>query len=273
MATHILLIIAILPIFLIGSYVYKKDKNKEPTRLLIKLFLGGIASCFLVLFISLLLELLFPKAVALNIKTDSFLKIIFHCFIIVALIEEGCKLLMTYLVSYKHEEFDELYDIIIYSVFTALGFAAFENILYVLGAETYMEGVQVGVLRSLLAVPGHACDGLFMGYYLSLAKVASLKNNPQEERKNIIKSLLIPTVLHGVYDLCCFTASRTSLIIIFFFIFVIAMYIISIKKLKYVATNNYQLFNRPQEPQVRYCANCGEKAQGLFCVRCGHRIQ
>ena len=58
MATHILLIIAILPIFLIGSYVYKKDKNKEPTRLLIKLFLGGIASCFLVLFISLSLIIL-----------------------------------------------------------------------------------------------------------------------------------------------------------------------------------------------------------------------
>ena len=66
---------------------------------------------------------------------------------------------MTYLISYKHEEFDELYDIIIYSVFTALGFAAFKNILYVLGTETYMEGVQVGVLGSLLAVPGHASMG------------------------------------------------------------------------------------------------------------------
>lgn len=270
--TYILLAIAILPVFLIGKYVCSKDKNKEPTKLLMKLFLMGIVSCFLVLFISSFLDIIFPSMASVDIQKDSFLKVAIHAFLGVALIEEGCKLLMTYIISYRHKEFDELYDIIIYAVFVALGFAAFENVLYVLSSNDAVKGIQVGLLRSLSAVPGHACDGLFMGYYLSLAKVASIKNKKEEEKKNIIKSLLIPTILHGIYDLCCFTMTKTYIIMLVFFIYVIIMYIISIKKLKLVATNNYQLVGTPQ-PVANYCTNCGEKAQGLFCVRCGHRIQ
>ena len=47
-----LLFLAGFPIGLIIAFVYMKDKNREPTKLLISLFLLGIASCFLVLLIS-----------------------------------------------------------------------------------------------------------------------------------------------------------------------------------------------------------------------------
>lgn len=259
-----LLFIAVLPAILIGLYVYNKDKNKEPKNLLVRLFASGIASCFLVWFVSEFLKKIFPF-LDVNIKTGTFFEVFIYSFITVALVEEGCKLLMTYLFAYKHKEFDEIYDIIVYSVFVALGFAAFENILYVFTNASLGIGLQVGILRGLLSVPGHACDGLFMGYYLSLAKLAQMQNQQSIAKKNFIKSLLVPTILHGIYDFCCMAGHPIFYIV--FLIFVIGMYITAIKRLKYVATNNSSLVTTP-----KFCGNCGAPAQGLFCGHCGHKI-
>ena len=175
MMGYVLLALAILPVLVIGTYVNRKDRHKEPTSILVKLFISGILSCFVVLFVSDILGSLFPILSSSSEKT-SLVEMLIYAFIGVALVEEGSKLLMVYNISYKNKEFDEIYDIIIYSVFVALGFAAFENILYVLGNETIEASITTGVLRAILAVPGHACDGLFMGYYLSLAKISELQN-------------------------------------------------------------------------------------------------
>lgn len=109
----LLIILSLLPSFLIALYVYNKDNEKEPIKLLVKLFLLGILSCFMVVAISDLLEIIFPSLISPNNIKELFL----HAFIGVALIEEGCKLFMTYIGGYKNKHYDELYDIIVYSVF------------------------------------------------------------------------------------------------------------------------------------------------------------
>ena len=103
----ILLIISILPVILIGMFIYYKDKQKEPLKLLTKLFLAGIGSCFLVLIISYILELIFPF---FNSDTSNLnlIELIFYVFIKVALVEEFCKWIMAYKISYKDKNFDEL---------------------------------------------------------------------------------------------------------------------------------------------------------------------
>lgn len=262
----ILAILAIIPVVILARYVNSKDRNKEPTKLLIALFLSGIAACFLVLFISGILDRIFP---ILDLKTTAgnYAALLIQIFVGVALVEEGCKLLMTYSIAYRHKEFDEIYDIIVYAVFVALGFACFENILYVLGngAVDFAAGARIGVLRGLLSVPGHACDGLFMGYYLSLAKIAELQNNKQNEKKYKLYSLLIPTLLHGIYDFCCMAG---SIFILVFIIFVVWLYKSSIKKLKLVAANNRSLIF-----QNKYCPNCKTPQEGMYCSNCGQRLQ
>ena len=45
----ILFAASVLPVILIGLYIYKKDKQKEPTRLLISLFITEINSALSVL--------------------------------------------------------------------------------------------------------------------------------------------------------------------------------------------------------------------------------
>lgn len=236
MKEQLLILLAILPIIIICKYVYDKDKDKEPRGLLSKLLLSGILAAILVIIISLVLEVLIPW---LELTEGvSFARLLVITFIGIAMLEEGMKLLMVYLFGYKNQEFDETYDIIVYSVFVSLGFAAFENIIYILSDG----GMTIGIIRGLMAVPSHAFDALFMGYYLSLAKVSSMKNNKQLEKKNIFKSLMIPTILHGIYDFCLLSGSIP--LIIFCIVFIIFLYIVSINKLNYVVKNNIKLIKK-----------------------------
>jgi len=177
----ILPIIAALPVILICLYVYQKDRNKEPIKLLLKLFSLGIITCFIVVYSSEIIANFIPFFHK-KIDNMNLFELVIYSFIGVAFIEEFCKWIMTYLVGYNNKEFDEVYDIIIYSVFVSLGLAFFENLLYVLGEGS----IKLGISRALLAVPGHACDAIFMGYYLTIAKEHSYNKRKDLEKKNIL---------------------------------------------------------------------------------------
>ena len=84
MGELILFVVSVLPVFLIGMYIYKKDKEKEPTRLLVKLFLGGFFSCFLVLLISALLSVFLIFSA--DTKDLNLFELFIHVFIGVALV-------------------------------------------------------------------------------------------------------------------------------------------------------------------------------------------
>ena len=225
--------ISIIPVILIGLYVYKKDKNKESKIFLIKLFFGGIGSGFIVLFLNLLFSQSFSIFTKETTSMDR-ITLLIYTFLCIALIEEFSKWIILYIMSYNNEDFDELYDIIIYSVFVALGFAFFENLFYV-----YQSGVGVGIIRAVLSVPGHSCNGVIMGYYLGLFKISSLNKNRKLRTKNIIYSILFPTVTHGIYDFCLL--SNKLIFIAIFLIFIICIYIYVIKKIKKISNINSSL--------------------------------
>ncbi len=112
----ILFILAILPIALICRYIYTKDSEKEPTSLLVGLFVSGISSCLLVFIINIILELLIPF---FGYDTDqmSALELAIYIFIGVALVEEGCKWIFAKAIGFNNKNFDQPYDIIIYTTF------------------------------------------------------------------------------------------------------------------------------------------------------------
>ena len=59
---NILLILAVLPVYLLCIYIYKKDKDKEPKKLLGKLFIFGMISIIVAVILELLLGIVFnPK--------------------------------------------------------------------------------------------------------------------------------------------------------------------------------------------------------------------
>lgn len=247
--------LAVIPVFIILLLVYSKDKNKEPLSLLIILFLSGLLSCGLVLIITDIFGIFLPF-----IKSDNknIIEILIYSFIVVALVEEFCKFIMVMLIGYNHKEYDEDYDILIYSIFVSLGFAFIENLLCIANNES----IKLAIMRGISAVPSHACDAVFMGYFLSLAKKAHINKDFSSEKKNIILSLILPTILHGVYDFLIM--SKVDFAKYFFIVFVILLYIVSFRRLKSVSGKNERL-----NKQLSFCKKCGRPLTGNICSNCG----
>ena len=226
----ILILVSILPAVVIGLYAYKIDKRKEPFTLLLLLFFLGATSAIAVLGISSFLEWINP-AFTKSTEEMNFLELFVKVFLEIAFVEEICKWTVIYVLGYKNKEYDESYDIILYAVFVALGFATIENLIYVLNANS----VDLAFKRGLFAIPGHVAYGIFMSYYLTVAKIHFIRRDNLEFMA-LVKSILIPVIIHGIYDFCVFTNS--SLFTTLFYIFVVVLFAISFMKLRNLANNN-----------------------------------
>ena len=223
MKNIILLIIAILPVYLIGLYVYNKDREKEPKKLLTKLFIYGMLACFPAVILELVLGYFFNEEEYMNL-----FEMFIYAIINIALVEELCKWFIVYNMTYHNSEFDHLYDMVVYSIFTSLGFAVLENILYV-----YLGGFTVGLFRAVSAIPGHASYAIIMANYLGKAKVANLNSDMHNEKKNLLLSILMPTFAHGLYDYFLFTDK--FILLICYIIFLIVIYKYSQNKINYLS--------------------------------------
>ena len=253
-----LIFLSILPVYLLGRYIYNKDSVKEPKGLLIRLFLSGIGAFFVTLIITVVLSLFFPSLLSESLSFD-LIELLIHVFLGIALIEEFSKWIFVYGIGFNNKEFDQVYDMIVYAVFVSLGFACFENIFYVLD-----NGVGTAIVRGLLAVPGHACDGVFMGYYLAMAKLCSIHGNDSLRKRNLFLSVFVPMLLHGFYDYCLF--SQNIIFILLFFVFIISLYIITSKRVGKVSKLDSSIKYRN-----KFCGNCGRRVDSDFCPNCGNR--
>lgn len=228
-----LFLIATIPIIIMTSIIYFLDKEKEPKKLLILLFGSGILACILSSLTITKLGNLFP---ILSTETSYLnnIELMFSVFVGTALIEELSKWIMTYFISYNNKYFDELYDMVVYSAFVALGFAYIENLFYV-----FNTGIITGLYRGILAVPCHACTGIFMGYYLGISKLHSLLNDKKNMLKYVLLSIIYPILIHGIYDYCLLT--NNALFLVIFQAFVIIMYNYSLKKVRRLLKVNKKL--------------------------------
>ena len=228
---------SILPIIIIAIFIYNKDKHKEPLKLLIELFIGGLLSTFLVLLITIILKIIYPKVTIINTSISN-IQLFINIFITIGLTEELSKWLVTYKLSYHNKEFDELYDIIIYSVFVSLGFATLENILYVTTSNT---AVSTALIRGIFSIPAHTSLGIIMGSFLGLSKIAEMNKNYYEKKQNILYSILIPVELHTIYDFCSIT--NNYYLSIFFYIFIIILFVFAIIIIKQFTHKNIKIKN------------------------------
>ncbi|MDO5981292.1 PrsW family intramembrane metalloprotease [Flavivirga spongiicola] len=185
-----LLLLAMAPVFIIILYIYFKDKyEKEPKRLLFYNFLlGAIVSVV----ITTILYYVFDIVLPLPNNTSIFQQFI-KAFFVVGLTEEFSKYIIVRYYAQTHKEFNEPFDGIAYAVMVSMGFAATENIFYVLEG-----GYQTALLRAFTAVPAHATFGILMGFYMGKAKFS--KNRIS---LNLV-GLLSATIFHGAYDFFLF---------------------------------------------------------------------
>ena len=211
----LILLLAISPAIILIAYIYFIDKKqREPISQIFKGFIFGIISAFIAVPIALFLA-------DTNFYTDTYTNI-FEAgrtsFFGAGLPEEVAKLFMLWLLVRKNKYFDERIDGIVYAVAISMGFAAFENILYL--ADNYNEWLSVGLSRAALSVPAHYAFAVLMGYYYS--KVHFGISNLLKDKLMV---LFAPVIVHTIFDWILFsitiTPSLAGILSSVFIIFVI----------------------------------------------------
>ncbi|UCD04994.1 MAG: PrsW family intramembrane metalloprotease [candidate division WOR-3 bacterium] len=193
------LLIALAPVLFLIWYFNHRDKYEpEPKRRILGIFVLGAV----MVIPAALAELLLMNIVGRI--TGGLVYILIISFLVIAPIEEILKFLAVRKWIYRSLEFNEIMDGIVYTVSASLGFAALENILFVLPL-----GISTGVARAFLAVPGHACFGALMGYYIGRAKF-----NPAKESRLMAKGIIYAILSHGLYDFLLLTRSSFSSFVI-----------------------------------------------------------
>lgn len=184
------LLLAVAPILIIIIYIYCKDKyEKEPKGLLLISFLfGAIVSIIITTILYLGFDILLPLKDDFSVW-QQFVK----AFFVVALIEEFSKYVIVRYFTQPRFAFNEPFDGIVYAVMVSMGFAATENVFYVLEG-----GAQVAVLRAFTAVPAHATFGILMGYFMGKAKFSNSRI------KLNLYGLALAVLFHGTYDFFLF---------------------------------------------------------------------
>lgn len=231
-----LIVLSLAPVLIIAGYVYFRDKyEKEPIRLLLLSLFFGALIVIPVMFVGQFFDGFTSIFVGLFAAA-------WKAFIVAAFTEELFKFLALYLLIWKSREFNDKFDGIVYAVFVSLGFAAVENVLYVLG-----NGYGTGIMRAVTAVPAHAIFGVTMGFYFGMAKFYV-----KQQQRLKQKALLYPIILHGIYDFILFT--QIEWLTIVFLAFLIYLYFSGLKRIKKLSDQSiyktdFNLLNEKFDPK------------------------
>src|SRR5882762_9560103 len=119
-------VLSLLPCLLWLFYFWRQDRyDPEPFKTVAATFLLGMFSTVFALIANTMGIEIFNLVLGNNILSQ-----ILGFFFVVGPVEEGCKFLAVYCFAYHRPEFDEPVDGVVYSATSALGFAAAENIIY-----------------------------------------------------------------------------------------------------------------------------------------------
>jgi len=175
--------LSFLPSLIILRFLYKRDVNPEPRRVLLKTFGFGFILAIPVLVITYFLAPLVWKI------ENPMLAAMYWSLFCAAIPEEFFKFMILTRYCTKNPAFDEPMDGIVYGVTASLGFATLESMMFVSRV-----GWESAIARALTAVPAHACFGVVMGYFVSREFFHPKKG------LSIGFGLLAAIFLHALYD-------------------------------------------------------------------------
>ena len=238
-----LMALAIVPGLLLILYVYRKDRvEKEPAGLLVKLVLFGIISCIAAGYLEQLESQFLPQypqgTVQYAVQTS---------FLMAALVEETVKYLAMRFASWNNRAFNYRFDGVVYGLTAAVGFAIYENIMYVA-----MYGMQTAIVRAFTAIPLHAFCGAFMGAIYSYSKKASILGKGGASFMYTILALLVPMAIHGTYDTFAFLGEQGTIPLL---VLVVILYFAAITMIKKLSASDYRAGFYPEARSIDYDVN------------------
>ncbi|HEY3792436.1 MAG TPA: PrsW family glutamic-type intramembrane protease [Bradyrhizobium sp.] len=188
---------AIAPALLILWLVIAADERPGPAPKIWTAFLLGAAS------ISLLGLARAPFLRLLTAPENPWIAQTLHSIFGVALPEETVKILVIFAVSARRRPFADPMDTVVYGAAAGLGFAAYENLAYLVQhAEMWRA---LAALRSVLTVPFHGALGVIAGAYLAIARSGTALGAHRHNRdwarlSSWMLVLLAPLGLHAAFD-------------------------------------------------------------------------
>lgn len=198
------IIFGVLPSLIWLFYYLKKDLHPEPKKMIIKVFLCGMAATIPTFFVEVgLLELLSSQFISPFMAYLPAVAEFLKWFVIIALTEEVFKYLAVRLAIFRSGELDEPLDIMLYMVVGALGFATLENVLYLFSpinsAISFNEIVRTTISGSFIRFIGgtllHTLTSGMVGYFMALSSVKNGKG-----KKFTAFGIFLAALLHGLYN-------------------------------------------------------------------------
>ena len=212
------LLAGVLPCFLWLAFYLKRDRHPEPKNEIAKVFLlGGLmtapAVAIEIFLINIVNSFGLPEAVALLLAN----------ILAIAFVEEYAKYFAVWVreqAAQQNRHLDEPVDFVIYMAAAALGFAAVENLLFLLpsvreqifsGSDLLTAGgaavlVWLSLFRSLTAILLHTlCSGM-VGYYMAMAFC-------RRKRKAgiLFQGFVLVSCLHGLYNFSIMKSEENAL--------------------------------------------------------------
>jgi protease PrsW len=125
--------------------------------------------------------------------------------------EEIVKILVIVAVSWRRRRFADPMETVVYGAAAGLGFAAYENLAYLVQHPDMWRSL--AVLRSVLTVPFHGALGVIAGAYLAIARSGTALGAHRHHRdwariSTRIAILLVPLLLHSGFDIPLLTLQQ-----------------------------------------------------------------
>jgi RsiW-degrading membrane proteinase PrsW (M82 family) len=197
---------AIAPALLVLWLVIAADERPGPPFQVWAAFLLGAAS------ISLLGVARAPFMSLLAMSDEPWLALAMRAIFGVAAPEEMVKVLVIVAVSRRRRRSADPMDTVVYGAAAGLGFAAYENLAYLIQHPEMWRSL--AVLRSVLTVPFHGALGVIAGAYLAIARSGTALGAHRRHRdwariSTRISILLVPLALHAGFDFPLLTLQQS----------------------------------------------------------------
>ena len=200
-------------------YLWDKCRPAQKSMMIRTFFLGmGIA-----IPVAIIETLLYPGSVQGNLSIAA---AAYAAFIVAGVVEESGKFLGVRLGTYRSIRFDQPEDGLIYASAVALGFAAMENVVYILSF-----GLSIILARGLFSNLAHVLFASIWGYPLVLTKLGVIKN-----RYLSWVGLGAAMATHGLFDFLLFTSTALVYLVIPLFIAMIILFVIMMRHANKIAT-------------------------------------
>ena len=187
----VLVALAFAPGLFWGWWYYRKDVyEKEPLQLLALAFIVAAPLSLVAGGIEFVVDGGGTESLS---SSPNFVVVCFFYVGVVGVLEEVLKFAAVRFTVYRHKEFNEPVDGIIYAAAAALGFATFENFFYMLNA-----GPAVILLRGPVSTLGHILFSAMWGYAMGIAHDDP---DPANRRRLVLLGLTYAIITHGLYDI------------------------------------------------------------------------